>query len=116
MGLGGGLSAFRMSRHGFPVLIGVLTVGTFILRFSQIHQSLLGDEVFTFQDLHGRSFFQVLNFIAKGIHTTPEFDVSPRTSGIEPEPAATLKINETDSPPAGDLPTTYYEGHYFSLK
>src|SRR5215469_1342952 len=64
-----------------------------------------------------RSLFQVLHFIAKGIHTAPEFDVSPdsRTGGIEAEPAATLRINVTDSPPTGNLPTTYYEGHYFSL-
>jgi hypothetical protein len=60
-----------------------------------------------------RSLFQVLNFIAKGIHTAPEFDVTSRSGGIEP--AATLKINVTDSPPVGNLPTTYYEGHYFSL-
>jgi len=64
-----------------------------------------------------RSLFQVLHFIGRGIHTAPEFDLSPvrRSGEIEAEPAATLKINVTESPPAGNLPTTYYEGHYFSL-
>ncbi len=71
--------------------------------------------------IHGaiklRSMFQVLNFIAKNIHTAPEFDVSPdpRTGGIEAEPAATLKINVTDDPPDKNLPTAYYEGRYYSL-
>ena len=71
--------------------------------------------------IHGaiklRSMFQILNFVAKGIHTAPEFDVNPddRTGRAAAESAAALKINVTDHPPDQNLPTTYYEGHYFSL-
>jgi len=62
-----------------------------------------------------RSMFQILNFIARGIRTAPEFDVSPdlpteATAG----PAATLKINITDNPPDRRLPTIYYDGYYYS--
>jgi hypothetical protein len=63
-----------------------------------------------------RSMFQILNFIARGIRTAPEFDVSPdlpteATAG----PAATLKINITDNPPDRRLPTIYYDGYYYSV-
>ena len=64
-----------------------------------------------------RSMFQILNFIAKGIHTAPEFDVSPdqRTGETEAGPAATLKIEVTDRPPDHGVPTIYYEGKNYSL-
>jgi hypothetical protein len=41
-----------------------------------------------------RSMFTILKFIAEGIYAAPEFDVGPYTSigGMEPGPAATLKI------------------------
>jgi len=63
-----------------------------------------------------RSMFQILNFIARGIRTAPEFDVSPdlpteATAG----PAATLKINITDNPPDRRLPMIYYDGYYYSV-
>ena len=64
-----------------------------------------------------RSMFQILNFIATGIRIAPEFDVN-RELPIEETDAgatATLKINITDSPPDGRLPTVYYDGHYYSV-
>ena len=64
-----------------------------------------------------RSMFQILSFIAKGVHTALEFDVSPdpRTGETAAAPAATLKINITDRPPDKNVPTIYYEGRYYSL-
>ena len=61
--------------------------------------------------------FQILNFIATGMRTAPEFDVSPdpRTGEMDVGPAATLKINITDSPPDQRLPTIYHEGYYYSV-
>ena len=63
-----------------------------------------------------RSMFQIFIFVARGIYF-PEFAVSlnPGTEPLETGPAATLKINITDSPPDHTLPTVYYEGRYYSL-
>jgi len=64
-----------------------------------------------------RSMFQILNFIATGIKTAPEFEVSPDVPSEQAEAGATatLKINITNSPPDLRLPTVYYEGHYYSV-
>jgi hypothetical protein len=64
-----------------------------------------------------RSMFQILNFIATGIRIAPEFEVNPNVSTEETYAGAiaTLKINITDSPPDGRLPTVYYDGHYYSV-
>jgi hypothetical protein len=64
-----------------------------------------------------RSMFQILNFIGAGIRVTPEFEVSPNVPIKETEATATatLKINITDNPPDGRLPTVYYDGHYYSV-
>jgi len=64
-----------------------------------------------------RSMFQILHFIATGIRTAPEFDVSPdpRTGEMDVGPAETLKINITDSPPDQRLPAIYHEGYYYSV-
>jgi hypothetical protein len=58
--------------------------------------------------------FQILSFIATGIRIAPEFDVSP-TGEAETGPAATMKINITDSPPGPRLPTIDYDGHYYAV-
>jgi len=64
-----------------------------------------------------RSMFQILNFIATGIRTAPEFEVSPSvpTEEAEAGATATLKINVTDRPSGLRLPTVYYDGHYYSV-
>lgn len=56
-----------------PVLIGVgaLAVFTFFLRFTQIHQSLFGDEVWTYQDIYGRSLRAVLTNVHTGGENSP---------------------------------------------
>jgi Enoyl-(Acyl carrier protein) reductase len=64
-----------------------------------------------------RSMFQILNFIATGIRTAPEFDVSPDPwiRQMDIGPAATLKINITDTAPDQRLPTIHHEGYYYSV-
>jgi hypothetical protein len=56
-------------------------------------------------------------FIATGIRIAPEFEVSPFVPAEEIDigPAATLKINITDSPPDLRVPTIYYAGQYYSV-
>jgi 4-amino-4-deoxy-L-arabinose transferase-like glycosyltransferase len=51
--------------------IGALTVAAFFLRVSQIHQSLAGDEVWTFLDISGRSFRAVLTTVHTGGENSP---------------------------------------------
>jgi hypothetical protein len=51
--------------------IGLLTALVFALRFSQIHQSLIGDEVFTYHDVLGRSFKSVLTTVNTGGENSP---------------------------------------------
>lgn len=53
------------------IAVALLTLFTFVLRFSQIHQSLLGDEVFTYQDIFGRSFRAVLTNVHTGGENSP---------------------------------------------
>jgi 4-amino-4-deoxy-L-arabinose transferase-like glycosyltransferase len=48
-----------------------LTVLAFVLRFSQLHQSLLGDEVFTWQDIYGHSLRSVLSTVHTGGENSP---------------------------------------------
>jgi hypothetical protein len=56
-----------------PVVIAVaaLTVFAFVLRFSQIHQSLFGDEVWTYQDIYGRSLRGVVDNVNTGAENSP---------------------------------------------
>lgn len=49
-------------------LVALLTVGVFALRLSQIHQSLYGDELFTFHEVVGHSFASVV----RNVHTGPD--------------------------------------------
>ena len=53
------------------VAVALLTAIAFALRLSQIHQSLYGDEVFTYQDIHGRGFGAVLTTVHTGGENSP---------------------------------------------
>jgi uncharacterized membrane protein len=53
------------------LILGGLILAALVLRASQIHQSLLGDEVFTFQDINGRSFGAVLTTVHSGGENSP---------------------------------------------
>ncbi len=64
-----------------------------------------------------RSLLQILEFLANGIGTAEEFEVTPapRTGGLIKSPAATLKINVTDRPPDTDTPTIEYAGRHYTI-
>lgn len=51
--------------------VAVLTAAAFGLRLSQLHQSLGGDEIFTYQDIVGRSFHSVLTNVHTGGENSP---------------------------------------------
>jgi mannosyltransferase len=53
------------------IAVGVLTVAAFVLRISQIHQSLYGDEVFTYLDIHGRGLSAVIATVNTGGENSP---------------------------------------------
>lgn len=53
------------------IAVGALTIFTFFLRFSQIHQSLFGDEVWTYQDIFGRSLRAVVANVNTGGENSP---------------------------------------------
>lgn len=54
-----------------PVGIAVLTLAVGILRLSQIHQSLFGDELWTYQQIHGHSFGSMFRAIHPGAENAP---------------------------------------------
>ncbi len=64
-----------------------------------------------------RSIFQTLVHVARGIERAKEFDVTPdpRTRGGVEDPAATLKLNVTDSAPEKDLPSIRHKGRYYTV-
>jgi uncharacterized membrane protein len=53
------------------IAVAALTVLTFALRFSQLHQSLFGDESFTYQDIAGRTLAQVVKNVHTGNENSP---------------------------------------------
>ncbi|MFZ0043020.1 MAG: glycosyltransferase family 39 protein [Solirubrobacteraceae bacterium] len=66
----GPLSHHRTSVATVAAVLAV-TVFTLVLRLSQIHQSLFGDELFTYADVHGRSFSAVLRTVHTGGENSP---------------------------------------------
>ena len=62
-----GESALRLEL----VVLALLTLLAFALRVSQLHQSLLGDEVFTWQDIHRHSLRSVISTVHTGGENSP---------------------------------------------
>lgn len=64
-----------------------------------------------------RSMFQILLFLANGIGEAGEFEVArdARTGEVRRTPAATMKINVTDSVPGEEVPSVVYKGRHYSL-
>lgn len=64
-----------------------------------------------------RSIFQILDFVANSIEFAREFDVAPdlRTGKIADNPAATLQIDISPSPPAADVAFMQYRDKYYSV-
>lgn len=58
-------------RHRYALAVAALTVFALALRFSQIRQGLFGDEVWTYQDILGRSFGQVVTNVHTGGENSP---------------------------------------------
>lgn len=58
-------------RDRYALAVAALTLFVFALRFSQIHQSLFGDEAWTYQDIHGRTFGQVVTTVHTGAENSP---------------------------------------------
>jgi mannosyltransferase len=61
----------RLAADRSLLILAGLVVFTFVLRFSQIHQSLYGDEVYTYQDIYGKSFRAVLTNVNTGAENSP---------------------------------------------
>jgi uncharacterized membrane protein len=81
------------SRQLELIAVGLLTVIAFALRFSQIHQSLLGDEVFTYHDVVGRSFGSVLTTVhAGGENSPPLFFVLAWASAKLGDPTVWIRL------------------------
>ncbi len=57
--------------HRYALAVAALTVLGLALRFSQIRQGLFGDEVWTYQDILGRSFGQVVTTVHTGGENSP---------------------------------------------
>jgi hypothetical protein len=64
-----------------------------------------------------RSMFQILEFLADAIGDAKEFDVppDPRAGAAGRSPAETMRINVTEEPPAGDVPSVFHDGRYYSV-
>lgn len=66
-----GDAARRLVSDWTVIAVAVLTVLTFALRFSQIHQSLFEDELWTYQDIAGRTLAQVIRNVHTGNENSP---------------------------------------------
>ena len=67
------MRTIRLPRDPIVLGVAVLTLVTLALRFSQIHQSLFGDETWTYGDILGKSFGSVLTNVHTGGENSPPF-------------------------------------------
>jgi Dolichyl-phosphate-mannose-protein mannosyltransferase len=66
-----GVAAAARSAPAETIFVAILTVAVFAFRFTQLHQSLYGDEVWTYQDIVGRSLGSVLRTVHTGAENSP---------------------------------------------
>lgn len=59
-----------------PLAVGAITLGAFLLHVSQVHQSLYGDEVWSYQEVVHHSFTGMLAAVATG-HAVASGESSP---------------------------------------
>jgi uncharacterized membrane protein len=52
-------------------LVGLLTLGAFALRASQLHQSLFGDEVLAYREIAGHTLGQTISAVSRGVESSP---------------------------------------------
>jgi len=64
-----------------------------------------------------RSLWQMLTFLARGIHASPEFEVTPdsRTGSVKISPRSTLLVKVADTEPGNESPWIYYDGRYYRV-
>ena len=64
-----------------------------------------------------RSMFQILEFLADNTGDAKEFDILPdtRIGAAERSPAETMRINVTEEPPVGNVPSVFHDGRYYSV-
>jgi hypothetical protein len=65
------LSLPRDEQTGIWLAVGGLTLAALLLRLLEIHQSLLGDEVYTYQDVVGHSLRSVITTVHTGGENSP---------------------------------------------
>ncbi|MCA9473424.1 MAG: hypothetical protein MRJ96_12085 [Nitrospirales bacterium] len=65
-----------------------------------------------------RSFHAILNFLGRGIHDAPEYDVpkDPRTPPVNKNPTTTLQILESDRVLDDMERYVYYQGEYYGFR
>jgi uncharacterized membrane protein len=61
--------ARRLTREA--TIVAGLTLAAFILRFSQLHQSLFGDEVLAYNEIHGHSLGELIRIVHTGVESSP---------------------------------------------
>jgi uncharacterized membrane protein len=62
------VATLELATDPTAIVVAILAVATFVFRLTQIHQSLYGDEVYTYHDILGRTLAQVV----AGVHSGPE--------------------------------------------
>jgi uncharacterized membrane protein len=63
----------RARAHWAVLTVGALTLLAFALRYALVHDSLLGDELFMFQIVHGHSLGEALHIVRETEKTPPLF-------------------------------------------
>jgi hypothetical protein len=53
------------------IAVAALTVAAFVLRFTQIHQALVGDEVLAYNEVVGRTLSQTFHLVHTGLESSP---------------------------------------------
>ncbi len=53
------------------VVVGLITLGAFVLRLSQIRQGLFGDEVLAYTEIAHHSLGQVIRTVQSGFESSP---------------------------------------------
>jgi uncharacterized membrane protein len=61
----------RITSEPTALIVAALAVVVFVVRLTQIHQSLLGDETFTYTDILGRTLPQVVANVHTGAENSP---------------------------------------------
>jgi hypothetical protein len=90
--------------------VGTFTVVAFVLRFAGLHASLTGDELFAYDDVHGRSLASMLNYIGHNEESSPPlFFVLAWLTAHVGDPTETIRLPSVILG-AGTVPLVYLLG------